>query len=108
MLYVTGMKTVSEFPDVYLDFIQQYGFPSALELKKEFCHRGWIYTTFLPLNKTLGYKYDLVDKWHTLMCELIRKYFIQKINKFMSNFNFISKLKGWDMFVNRYWRRPLS
>jgi hypothetical protein len=31
MLYVADMKTESEFPDVYLDFIrQQHGIPSAL------------------------------------------------------------------------------
>jgi hypothetical protein len=30
MLVVAGMKTDSEFPDVYLDFIRQYGIPSAL------------------------------------------------------------------------------
>jgi hypothetical protein len=30
MLVVTGMKTESEFPDVYLDFIRQHGVPSAL------------------------------------------------------------------------------
>jgi hypothetical protein len=30
MLVVTGMKTESEFPDVNLDFIRQYGIPSAL------------------------------------------------------------------------------
>jgi hypothetical protein len=30
MLLVAGMKTESEFPDVYLDFIRQYGIPSAL------------------------------------------------------------------------------
>jgi hypothetical protein len=30
MLYVTGMKTESEFADVYLDFIRKYGIPSAL------------------------------------------------------------------------------
>ena len=30
MLYVAGMKTESEFPDVYLDFIRQHGIPSAL------------------------------------------------------------------------------
>jgi hypothetical protein len=29
-LFVTGMKTESEFPDVYLDFIRQNGIPSAL------------------------------------------------------------------------------
>jgi hypothetical protein len=29
-LYVAGMKTESEFPDVYLDFIRQCGIPSAL------------------------------------------------------------------------------
>jgi hypothetical protein len=29
-LYVAGMKTESEFPDVYLDFIRQHGIPSAL------------------------------------------------------------------------------
>jgi hypothetical protein len=30
MLYVAGMKTESEFDDVYLDFIGKYGIPSAL------------------------------------------------------------------------------
>jgi hypothetical protein len=30
MLYVAGMKTESEFADVYLDFIREYGIPSAL------------------------------------------------------------------------------
>ena len=30
MLHVAGMKTESEFPDVYLDFIRQHGIPSAL------------------------------------------------------------------------------
>jgi hypothetical protein len=30
MLYVAGMKTESEFPYVYLDFIRQCGIPSAL------------------------------------------------------------------------------
>ena len=30
MLHVAGMKTVSEFPDVYVDFIRQHGIPSAL------------------------------------------------------------------------------
>jgi hypothetical protein len=30
MLYVGGMKTESEFADVYLDFIRKYGIPSAL------------------------------------------------------------------------------
>jgi hypothetical protein len=30
MLVATGKKTESEFPDVYLDFIRQYGIPSAL------------------------------------------------------------------------------
>jgi hypothetical protein len=29
-LYVAGMKTESEFPDVYLDFILRNGIPSAL------------------------------------------------------------------------------
>jgi hypothetical protein len=29
-LYVAGMKTESEFSDVYLDFIRQHGIPSAL------------------------------------------------------------------------------
>jgi hypothetical protein len=29
MLYVAGMKTESEFADVYLDFIRKYGIPSA-------------------------------------------------------------------------------
>jgi hypothetical protein len=31
MLYVAGMKTESEFADVYLDFIRKYGIPSALK-----------------------------------------------------------------------------
>jgi hypothetical protein len=30
MLYAAGMKTESEFADVYLDFIRKYGIPSAL------------------------------------------------------------------------------
>ena len=30
MLYIAGMKAESEFPDVYLDFIQQHGIPSTL------------------------------------------------------------------------------
>jgi hypothetical protein len=30
MLYVAGMKTESEFADVYLDFIRKYGIPSVL------------------------------------------------------------------------------
>jgi hypothetical protein len=30
MLYVAGMETESEFPDVYLDFIRKHGIPSAL------------------------------------------------------------------------------
>jgi hypothetical protein len=30
MLYVAGMKTESEFADVYLDFIRRYVIPSAL------------------------------------------------------------------------------
>jgi hypothetical protein len=30
VLYVTGMKTESEFADVYLDFIRKYDIPSAL------------------------------------------------------------------------------
>jgi hypothetical protein len=30
MLYIAGMKTESEFTDVYLDFIRKYGIPSAL------------------------------------------------------------------------------
>jgi hypothetical protein len=30
MLYVAGMKTESQFPDVYLDFIRQQGILSAL------------------------------------------------------------------------------
>ena len=30
ILVVTGMKTESEFPEVYLDFIRQHGIPSAL------------------------------------------------------------------------------
>jgi hypothetical protein len=31
MLYVAGMKTNSEFADVYLDFIRKYGIPSAFQ-----------------------------------------------------------------------------
>ena len=30
MLFIAGMKTESEFADAYLDFIKQYGIPSAL------------------------------------------------------------------------------
>jgi hypothetical protein len=30
ILYVFGMKTKSEFDDIYLDFIRKYGIPSAL------------------------------------------------------------------------------
>jgi hypothetical protein len=30
MLYVAGMKTESEFADIYLDFIRTCGIPSAL------------------------------------------------------------------------------
>jgi hypothetical protein len=32
ILYVAGMKTESEFADVYLDFIKKYGIPSALRI----------------------------------------------------------------------------
>jgi hypothetical protein len=31
MMYAAGMKTESEFADVYLDFIRKYGIPSALQ-----------------------------------------------------------------------------
>jgi hypothetical protein len=31
MLYVAGMKTESEFADVYLDFIRKYGIPTVLQ-----------------------------------------------------------------------------
>jgi hypothetical protein len=31
MLYDTGMKTESEFADIYLDFIRKYGIPSAIQ-----------------------------------------------------------------------------
>ena len=31
MLCATGMKTESEFPEVYFDFIRQHGIPSALQ-----------------------------------------------------------------------------
>jgi hypothetical protein len=31
MLYVAGMKTESEFADVYLDFIRKYGIPTMHE-----------------------------------------------------------------------------
>jgi hypothetical protein len=30
ILYIAGMKTESEFADVYLDFIRKCGVPSAL------------------------------------------------------------------------------
>jgi hypothetical protein len=30
LLYVAGMKTESEFADIYFDFIRKYGIPSAL------------------------------------------------------------------------------
>jgi hypothetical protein len=30
MLYVAGIKSESEFADVYLDFITKYGIPSTL------------------------------------------------------------------------------
>jgi hypothetical protein len=30
MLFVAGMKAESEFPDVHLDFIRQYGIPSGI------------------------------------------------------------------------------
>jgi hypothetical protein len=42
MLYVAGMKTESDFLDVYLDFIRQHGIPSALRrdnAKSEMSHR---------------------------------------------------------------------
>jgi hypothetical protein len=42
MLYVAGMKTESEFPDVYFDFIRQRGISSALRrdnAKSEMSHR---------------------------------------------------------------------
>jgi hypothetical protein len=32
MIHVAGMKTESEFPDAYLDFIRKHGIPSALRL----------------------------------------------------------------------------
>jgi hypothetical protein len=31
MLYAAGMKTESEFADVYLDFIRKYGISSAIQ-----------------------------------------------------------------------------
>jgi hypothetical protein len=31
MLYVAGMKTESEFADIYLDLNRKYGIPSALQ-----------------------------------------------------------------------------
>jgi hypothetical protein len=31
MLYVSGMKTESEFADEYLDFIREYSIPSAIQ-----------------------------------------------------------------------------
>jgi hypothetical protein len=30
ILYVAGMKTKSEFADLYLDFIRKYGIPSSI------------------------------------------------------------------------------
>jgi hypothetical protein len=42
MLYAAGMKTESEFADVYLDFIRKYGIPSVLRrdnAKSEMIHR---------------------------------------------------------------------
>jgi hypothetical protein len=42
MLYVAGMKTESEFADIYLDFIRRYEIPSALwcdNIKSEMSHR---------------------------------------------------------------------
>jgi hypothetical protein len=36
-LFVTGMKTESEFPDVYVDFIRQNGIPSALRRDNAKC-----------------------------------------------------------------------
>jgi hypothetical protein len=42
ILYVAGMKTESEFADVYLDFIRKYVIPSALRrdnAKSEMSHR---------------------------------------------------------------------
>jgi hypothetical protein len=42
MLYVTGMKTESEFADVYSDFIRKCDIPSALRrdnAKSEMSHR---------------------------------------------------------------------
>ena len=35
MFFVAGMKTESEFSDVYLDFIRHYGIPSALRRDNE-------------------------------------------------------------------------
>jgi hypothetical protein len=37
MLYVAGMKTESEFAEVYLDFIGKYGIPSALQRDNAKC-----------------------------------------------------------------------
>jgi hypothetical protein len=34
ILYAAGMKTESEFADVYLDFIRKYGIPSVLRRDK--------------------------------------------------------------------------
>jgi hypothetical protein len=35
MLYVAGMKTESEFAELYLDFMRKYGIPSALQRDNE-------------------------------------------------------------------------
>jgi hypothetical protein len=42
LLYDVGMKTESEFADVYLDFIRKYGIPSAIQrddMKSEMSQR---------------------------------------------------------------------
>jgi hypothetical protein len=41
MLYVAGMKTESEFPDVYLDFIRQHGIPSSLRRDNAKSEMSW-------------------------------------------------------------------
>jgi hypothetical protein len=42
MLFVSGMRSDYEFPEIYLDFIRQHGDPSALRLdnENEMCQRS--------------------------------------------------------------------
>jgi hypothetical protein len=38
MLFVAGMKTESEFPGAYLDFIRQYNIPSEMSQRVNQIH----------------------------------------------------------------------